>query len=104
MAYSDRDLLARLIQCEAGGEGENGMKAAGPFAAFFLRLIQTHQHQGEQRHIVTKAATAQIGAAGTNAAADSAVNGGIAILLRRCQLLKIRCHKTKHSIPSILFH
>ena len=27
MAYSDRDLLARLIQCEAGGEGENGMKA-----------------------------------------------------------------------------
>ena len=27
MAYSDRELLARLIQCEAGGEGENGMKA-----------------------------------------------------------------------------
>ena len=27
MALSDRDLLARLIQCEAGGEGENGMKA-----------------------------------------------------------------------------
>ncbi len=27
MAYSDRDLLARLIECEAGGEGENGMKA-----------------------------------------------------------------------------
>ncbi|MDY5613265.1 MAG: cell wall hydrolase, partial [Dysosmobacter sp.] len=24
MAYSDRELLARLIQCEAGGEGENG--------------------------------------------------------------------------------
>ena len=24
MAYSDRELLARLIQCEAGGEGEDG--------------------------------------------------------------------------------
>ena len=27
MAYSDRELLARLIECEAGGEGENGMRA-----------------------------------------------------------------------------
>lgn len=27
MAYSDLELLARLIQCEAGGEGDNGMKA-----------------------------------------------------------------------------
>ena len=27
MAYSDRELLARLIQCEAGGEGDDGMKA-----------------------------------------------------------------------------
>jgi N-acetylmuramoyl-L-alanine amidase len=27
MAYSERELLARLIQCEAGGEGDNGMKA-----------------------------------------------------------------------------
>ena len=23
MAYSDRELIARLIQCEAGGEGDN---------------------------------------------------------------------------------
>lgn len=23
MAYSDRELLARMIQCEAGGEGDN---------------------------------------------------------------------------------
>lgn len=23
MAYSDRELIARLVQCEAGGEGEN---------------------------------------------------------------------------------
>ncbi len=27
MAFSDRELLARLIQCEAGGEGFNGMLA-----------------------------------------------------------------------------
>ena len=27
MAFSDRDLIARLIQCEAEGEGEIGMKA-----------------------------------------------------------------------------
>ena len=27
MAYDERELLARLIQCEAGGEGEIGMKA-----------------------------------------------------------------------------
>lgn len=27
MAYSDEELLARLIQCEAGGEGDNGMRA-----------------------------------------------------------------------------
>jgi len=27
MAYSDRELLARIIKCEAGGQGDNGMKA-----------------------------------------------------------------------------
>lgn len=27
MAYSDLEILARIVQCEAGGEGENGMKA-----------------------------------------------------------------------------
>ena len=29
MSYSERELLARMIQCEAGGEGDNGMKAVG---------------------------------------------------------------------------
>lgn len=29
MAYSERELLARMIECEAGGEGDNGMKAVG---------------------------------------------------------------------------
>jgi N-acetylmuramoyl-L-alanine amidase len=27
MAFSNRELLARIIKCEAGGEGDNGMKA-----------------------------------------------------------------------------
>lgn len=27
VAYSERELLARIVQCEAGGEGDNGMKA-----------------------------------------------------------------------------
>lgn len=27
MAYSEVELLARLIECEAGGEGDNGMRA-----------------------------------------------------------------------------
>ena len=27
MAFSDRELLARIIKCEAGGEGDDGMKA-----------------------------------------------------------------------------
>lgn len=27
MAFTDRELLARLIQCEAGGEGRTGMEA-----------------------------------------------------------------------------
>ncbi|MEG2118933.1 MAG: cell wall hydrolase [Pseudoflavonifractor sp.] len=27
MAYSDLELLARIVKCEAGGEGEDGMKA-----------------------------------------------------------------------------
>lgn len=27
MAYNDRELLARLIKCEAGGEGDDGMRA-----------------------------------------------------------------------------
>ena len=27
MGISERELIARLVQCEAGGEGETGMKA-----------------------------------------------------------------------------
>ena len=31
MALSTRELLARLLKCEAGGEGENGMRAVPVF-------------------------------------------------------------------------
>ncbi|MDD3303356.1 MAG: cell wall hydrolase [Clostridia bacterium] len=27
MAFSERELLARIVMCEAGGEGDNGMRA-----------------------------------------------------------------------------
>ena len=30
MALSTRELLARLLKCEAGGEGENGMRGIDP--------------------------------------------------------------------------
>lgn len=44
MPYTDRELFARLIQCEAGGEGEDGMRAVAtvvmnrtnvPYGEFF---------------------------------------------------------------------
>ncbi len=38
MAYSDRELLARLVQCEAGGEGDNGMRAV---ASVVMNRVQT---------------------------------------------------------------
>ena len=31
MAFTARELLARIIQCEAGGEGETGMQAVATF-------------------------------------------------------------------------
>ncbi len=37
MAYSDRELLARLIECEAGGEGDTGMKAV---ASVIMNRVQ----------------------------------------------------------------
>ena len=44
MPFSDRELFARLIQCEAGGEGDDGMRAVAsvimnrtniPYGEFF---------------------------------------------------------------------
>jgi N-acetylmuramoyl-L-alanine amidase len=40
MAYSDQELLARLIQCEAGGEGENGMKAVASVVMNRVRALE----------------------------------------------------------------
>lgn len=42
MAYSDVELLARLIQCEAGGEGDIGMKAVATVV-----MNRVHEEYGE---------------------------------------------------------
>lgn len=46
LGYSERELLARIIQCEAGGEGENGMKAVATVV-----LNRTHTPVGEYARI-----------------------------------------------------
>lgn len=46
MAYSDRELLARIIKCEAGGEGENGMKAVATVVLNRMRI-----HYGEYKRV-----------------------------------------------------
>mgnify|MGYP002597304105 CR=1 FL=1 len=46
MAYSERELLARIVQCEAGGEGDIGMKAVASvtfdneFAVHDIKVIE----------------------------------------------------------------
>lgn len=52
MAYSQRELLARLIKCEAGGEGDNGMRAVASvvmnrvnaYSGEYARISQGGQH------------------------------------------------------------
>ena len=44
MAYSEMELLARTIQCEAGGEGETGMKAVA--CVVMNRVIVTYGEYG----------------------------------------------------------
>ena len=46
MAFSDRELLARLVQCEAGGEGDNGMKAVATVV-----LNRTYASEGEYARV-----------------------------------------------------
>lgn len=46
MAYSDRELLARLIECEAGGEGDNGMKAVATVV-----MNRVHATAGEYQRV-----------------------------------------------------
>ena len=58
MPFSDRELLARLIQCEAGGEGDDGMRAVAsvvmnrvyaPYGEF-----QRVSNGGNVRNIITQ--------------------------------------------------
>lgn len=55
MPLSDREVFARLIQCEAGGEGENGMKAV---ANVVMNRVRTNMGeyarvgQGDLRKII----------------------------------------------------
>ncbi len=46
MAYSDRELLARLIECEAGGEGDNGMRAVATVV-----MNRVHATGGEYQRV-----------------------------------------------------
>ena len=39
MAYSDRELLARIIKCEAGGEGEQGMTVQSYHHDFIIEIL-----------------------------------------------------------------
>ena len=53
MAYSDRELLARLIECEAGGEGDNGMKAVA--SVVMNRVNTTVGEYGRVVHTIREA-------------------------------------------------
>lgn len=46
MAYSDRELLARLIECEAGGEGDTGMRAVATVV-----MNRVHATGGEYQRV-----------------------------------------------------
>ncbi|WP_129600814.1 cell wall hydrolase [Anaerophilus nitritogenes] len=57
MSYSDRELLARIIRCEAGGEGENGMKAVATVVMNRVRVPYGEYHrigQGDIRKVITQ--------------------------------------------------
>lgn len=48
MAFSELELLARLIECEAGGEGDNGMKAVASVV-----MNRVHVTYGEYSRYLT---------------------------------------------------
>lgn len=55
MAYSNRELLARIIKCEAGGEGETGMKAVATSIMNRVRVPAGEYHrigEGDLRKII----------------------------------------------------
>lgn len=55
MAYSARELLARIVKCEAGGEGENGMKAVATVIMNRVRVPYgeyNRVNQGDLRRVI----------------------------------------------------
>lgn len=55
MSYSARELLARIIKCEAGGEGENGMKAVATVVMNRVRVPYGEYQrigQGDLRKVI----------------------------------------------------
>lgn len=58
MAYSERELIARMVQCEAGGEGDNGMKAV---ASVIMNIVnvpngeysRVSQRWEDSKHIIS---------------------------------------------------
>ncbi len=49
MAFSDREILARIIECEAGGEGDTGMQAV---ACVVMNRVQVTY--GEYGRLMTR--------------------------------------------------
>lgn len=57
MAYSEREMLARIIKCEAGGEGDIGMKAVATTIMNRVRVPNGEYHrvcQGDLRKVLTQ--------------------------------------------------
>lgn len=57
MAYTDRELFARLIKCEAGGEGEDGMKAVASVVMNRVHVSDGEYlrvDQGNLRNVITQ--------------------------------------------------
>ena len=55
MAYSKRELLARIIRCESGGEGLNGMKGVATVIMNRVRVPYGEYHrvcQGDLRKVI----------------------------------------------------
>ncbi|MEW9094292.1 MAG: cell wall hydrolase [Clostridiaceae bacterium] len=55
MSYDNRELLARLIKCEAGGEGDNGMRAVASVVMNRVNVSYGEYHrigQGDIRKII----------------------------------------------------
>lgn len=55
MSFSARELLARIIKCEAGGEGENGMKAVASVVMNRVNVAYGEYHrigQGDLRNVI----------------------------------------------------